>query len=227
MNFERINMLERQLININKLYIIQTKKKNILEKNCQILININEKLKNDFENLKKNVENLKKKYDYCICNSDNKIVTESIELQIIPYPPTPLHKLSSKDTSKYHKTHINSKSKVLQKLNNLNSLTIKNKNQNIDISRNILLFDIKRGKNLKKTIIKTTNKHKQTDKNKYDSFGCSITDACIFNATTIRGQCTKHDSKTVACSVEGCSTNAAERGLCKKHGTIKICSFDN
>ena len=51
---------------------------------------------------------------------------------------------------------------------------------------------------------------------------CSIT-----NAITTRGKCKKHDSKTVACSVEGCGTNVQNRGLCRKHGAYGICSFTN
>ena len=43
---------------------------------------------------------------------------------------------------------------------------------------------------------------------KHGAYGYCTTDACIITAATKRGACQKHDSKTVACSVEGCSTNA-------------------
>ena len=39
--------------------------------------------------------------------------------------------------------------------------------------------------------------------------------------------CRKHGSKAVACSVVGCSTNAAARGVCSKHGALGTCAFNN
>ena len=39
---------------------------------------------------------------------------------------------------------------------------------------------------------------------KHGAYGYCTTDACINNASTMRGKCKKHDSKTVACSAEGC-----------------------
>ena len=51
---------------------------------------------------------------------------------------------------------------------------------------------------------------------KHGAFGYCTTYACITNAITTRGKCRRHDSKTVACSAEGCDTNARARGLCCK-----------
>ena len=64
---------------------------------------------------------------------------------------------------------------------------------------------------------------------KHGAYGYCTTDACANGAFTTRGKCMKHDSKPVACSTEGCSTKAKSksRGVCGKHGTKTICSFNN
>ena len=59
---------------------------------------------------------------------------------------------------------------------------------------------------------------------KHGAFGYCTTDACISSAITTRGKCKKHDSKTVACAVEGCSGSAKVRGLCPKHGNVTCSS---
>ena len=61
---------------------------------------------------------------------------------------------------------------------------------------------------------------------KHGAYGYCTTDACINNAITTRGKCKKHDSKTVVCSVEGCSVNAVGRGVCSKHDALGACSFN-
>ena len=53
------------------------------------------------------------------------------------------------------------------------------------------------------------------------AFGNCTTEACIYNAITMRGKCQRHDSKTVACSTEGCSNIAQARGVCTTHGTTQ------
>ena len=45
-------------------------------------------------------------------------------------------------------------------------------------------------------------------------------------AISMRGKCKKHDSRTVACSAEGCSTTAIARRVCSKHGALGTCSFN-
>ena len=44
-------------------------------------------------------------------------------------------------------------------------------------------------------------------------------------AINMTGKCKKHDSRTVACSAEGCSTTAIARRVCSKHGALGTCSF--
>ena len=59
---------------------------------------------------------------------------------------------------------------------------------------------------------------------KHGAYGHCTTDACTSNAGTMRGKCKTHDSKTVACSVEGCSSIAKARGICQRHGANGTCS---
>ena len=62
----------------------------------------------------------------------------------------------------------------------------------------------------------------------HGAYGYCTTVACSTNATTTRAKCTKHDSKTVACSAEGCSNIALNaRGVCDKHGARGPCSVEN
>ena len=61
---------------------------------------------------------------------------------------------------------------------------------------------------------------------KHGAYGYCTTDACITNAMSMSGKCKKHDSKTVACSTEGCSNLAKGKGLCDTHGGRGFCSFN-
>ena len=61
----------------------------------------------------------------------------------------------------------------------------------------------------------------------HGAYGCCTTHACLSNAITTRRKCNEHDSETDAwCSIEGCSSIVARRGLCENHGGTELCSFN-